>query len=847
VSRLVRATESAIDPRVRFPRSAVLCLFVFAACGGSNAQPDAGTEPPPVVDAGDACPSGCDDGNPCTTDACGAAGCTHTAQNGTACDDANACTTSDVCRAGVCTGEAPVTCPAPGACGLPGVCDRTTGQCSRPLVDAGTPCDDANLATSDDACDATGACAGLPITCTPNDACKTYAPNGTATCAVTINAGASCDDADLTTSDDQCSATGVCVGVPVVCPVDTACMTYAPNGTATCSVTINSGASCDDGNLSTWNDRCGVTGQCLGQPVSCPTSDVCSTWTPNGTSTCTVTRNDGTPCDDQNACTPTGTCSAGSCVVGAPIVCVNGGSCVAGSCACPSGWTGPTCAVDVDECALNACGGGSTCTNTAGSFSCACVRNFASDAGTGANCTNTTPALELVIFYDEGVARKHPNTEAWIRSIFNRVKALYDDGLSSPSLTLSLNAIVKFSPLPAAITKRPCDTVSPSCASSPAGCYPQLNCFTPDSTLATEIDTSQLLSTFTTYTNTTRRAALTALSGGHDVAVLITDADFSSSTVGLGWVGTACTTSSAANIVSIAQRPTDDAFAVTMAHELGHNLNMTHDPSGSPYIMAPAAGSPPPNVFSPASLTAYRNWVAGLGANNCLNDVARDDWASHTCGNGVIDEGESCDPAIATDSCCSSTCQLQPGCVCGNTEVCCANGAPKAAGTVCGAARSECDLVDTCDGQSGSCHDFYKSPRTTCTNTGYCLRGGCASRTYQCTSPNNNQYPTWTGCENSPLCTLIQCTTPQGACSTSWAITAQDGTICGSTSQCSSGSCVPTASLKDYQWIEGAWSACSAQGLSTRSVTCVDEAGAPAMMSVCDPALAPITSRTCVP
>ncbi len=800
----------------------------------------------------------------------------------------------------MCTGEAPVTCPAPGVCGLPGVCDRATGQCSRPVVDAGTPCDDANLATSGDACDPSGTCVGVPVTCATNDACKTYAPNGTPTCVVTISSGASCDDGDLTTSGDQCSATGTCAGVPVVCPANTACQTYAPNGTATCVVTINDGASCDDGsattfgdrcsptgtcggqpvvcpvdtacssyvpngtatcvathhlgaqcddlNLSTWNDRCDVTGACLGQPVSCPTSDVCTTYTPNGTSTCAVTRNDGTPCDDQDACTPRGVCNAGACVVGAPVVCVNGGACVAGGCACPSGWKGPTCAIDVDECALNACGGGSTCTNTPGSFSCACVRNFASDAGTGADCTNTTPALELVIFYDEGVARQHPDTEAWVRSVFNRVKTLYDNGLSSPPLTLSLNAIVKFAPVPTPIVKRACDTVSPSCPTSSPGCYSQSSCSSLESTLASEVDTAQLLSSFTTYTNTTRRAALTALSGGHDVAVLITDADFSSSTVGLGWLGTACTTSSAANIVSIAQRPSDESFAVIMAHELGHNLNMNHDPSGSPYIMAPSAGAPPPTVFSPASLTAYRNWVAGLGANNCLNDVARDDWAAHTCGNGVIDEGESCDPAIATDSCCSSTCQLQPGCACGNTEVCCANGAPKAAGTVCGTARSECDLADTCDGQSGACHDFYKSPMTTCANTGYCLRGSCASRTYQCTSPNNNQNPTWRGCETSNRCDVVQCrSTASLVCDTSWFLTAQDGTICGASSQCVAGLCVATAALKDYQWVEGAWSACSPQGLSTRSITCVDETGTPAMMSVCDPALAPITSRTCVP
>ncbi len=53
----------------------------------------------------------CDDGNPCTTDACdGATGkCGHTALNAGACDDGNACTTGEACLAGVCTAAVTVT------------------------------------------------------------------------------------------------------------------------------------------------------------------------------------------------------------------------------------------------------------------------------------------------------------------------------------------------------------------------------------------------------------------------------------------------------------------------------------------------------------------------------------------------------------------------------------------------------------------------------------------------------------------------------------------------------------------------------------------------------------------
>jgi len=65
----------------------------------------------------------CDDGNPCTTDACQSGICTHTPKpNGTACNDGNACTQTDFCQAGVCTGTTPVNCSI-------GTCNPATGTC----------------------------------------------------------------------------------------------------------------------------------------------------------------------------------------------------------------------------------------------------------------------------------------------------------------------------------------------------------------------------------------------------------------------------------------------------------------------------------------------------------------------------------------------------------------------------------------------------------------------------------------------------------------------------------------------------------------------------------------------
>ena len=52
----------------------------------------------------------CDDGNPCTDDACDpVSGCKST-NNAAACNDGDACTAGDICGGGKCAGATPVKC-----------------------------------------------------------------------------------------------------------------------------------------------------------------------------------------------------------------------------------------------------------------------------------------------------------------------------------------------------------------------------------------------------------------------------------------------------------------------------------------------------------------------------------------------------------------------------------------------------------------------------------------------------------------------------------------------------------------------------------------------------------------
>ncbi len=71
------------------------------------------------------------------------------------------------------------------------------------------------------------------------------------------------------------------------------------------------------------------------------------------------------------------------------------------------------------------------------------------------------------------------------------------------------------------------------------------------------------------------------------------------------------------------------------------------------------------------------------------------------CGNGVVEDGEDCDPGTGVDSnCCdSSTCRFKNGAVCDpDSSACCTGQCTFAPSTqVCKASTdSRCDTAETC-------------------------------------------------------------------------------------------------------------------------------------------------------
>lgn len=191
------------------------------------------------------------------------------------CDDGDDCTFGDTCGSSGCVGSA-ITCEDTEC--MDRECDGTDTCVELPLT--GTPCDDGDDCTFGDACSAAGLCdQTTPISC-PDTACVARECNGSSSCTETILTGASCDDGDPCTFDDGCSAAGFCVpGGSLECDSrDWLCLDFSCDGTSSCAQTpINLGASCDDDDPMTDDDRCQDDGSCAGDPGCPPPPEACAT------------------------------------------------------------------------------------------------------------------------------------------------------------------------------------------------------------------------------------------------------------------------------------------------------------------------------------------------------------------------------------------------------------------------------------------------------------------------------------------------------------------------------------------------------------------------------------------
>ncbi len=356
-------------------------------------------------------PVDCDDGNACTTDACGATtGCSWTA-NSANCDDGNKCTDGDKCKGGKCAGtttaDPKVACDDKNAC-TDDTCEATTGCVHKPKAAAAT-CDgklvgdhcyraftgNANWGNSENACKTWGGHLASISDATEDAAVRQLVQ---ATCG--NNASAMLGASDATTEgtwlwndgtpwkythwdSGQPSNSGGGGGQDyLMLRPNGAWNDLAANDVLGCRICerVMPKAACDDGDKCTKDEFCtgdkcggGVLAGCDdGKPC---TIDKCDA----KTGACSWAGKTGT-CDDGDVCTTGEACKAGSCVGGAAVNCDDKNPCTTDKCDPKTG----KCANTPNS---DPCSDGSACTTSdaCGAGKCAGV---AKDCSDGDPCTN---------------------------------------------------------------------------------------------------------------------------------------------------------------------------------------------------------------------------------------------------------------------------------------------------------------------------------------------------------------------------------------------------------------------------------------------------------------------------
>ncbi|XP_051575468.1 disintegrin and metalloproteinase domain-containing protein 15-like isoform X2 [Myxocyprinus asiaticus] len=247
----------------------------------------------------------------------------------------------------------------------------------------------------------------------------------------------------------------------------------------------------------------------------------------------------------------------------------------------------------------------------------------------------------------------------------------------------------------------------------------------------------------------------------HDNAQLIMGESFGGTTVGMASQSSMCSRDRSGG-VNVDHLVSVLGVASTVAHELGHNLGMSHDtanrscqcqnePRLGGCIMEPSTGFMPSQLFSSCS---ERDLSLSLlhGGGMCLFNVPQPEslMGGPRCGNLYVEKGEECDCGLldeCNDPCCnSSTCKLVQGAQCSSDGICCENCKLRVAGWVCREPIGDCDLPEYCTGTSPYCppNVFLQNGELCKGGASFCYSGVCASLDAQCQmlwGPNSTHAP----------------------------------------------------------------------------------------------------------
>uniref|UniRef100_A0ABI7WPN0 ADAM metallopeptidase domain 22 n=1 Tax=Felis catus TaxID=9685 RepID=A0ABI7WPN0_FELCA len=213
-----------------------------------------------------------------------------------------------------------------------------------------------------------------------------------------------------------------------------------------------------------------------------------------------------------------------------------------------------------------------------------------------------------------------------------------------------------------------------------------------------------------------------------DAVHLFSGSQFESSRSGAAYIGGICSLLKGGGVNEFGKT---DLMAVTLAQSLAHNIGIISDKrklaSGeckcedtwSGCIMGDT-GYYLPKKFTQCNIEEYHDFL-NSGGGACLFNKPSKLLDPPECGNGFIETGEECDcgtPAecVLEGAECCKKCTLTQDSQCSD-GLCCKKCKFQPMGTVCREAVNDCDIRETCSGNSSQ---------------GICFGGRCKTRDRQC-------------------------------------------------------------------------------------------------------------------
>ncbi|XP_020853394.1 disintegrin and metalloproteinase domain-containing protein 11 isoform X2 [Phascolarctos cinereus] len=230
-----------------------------------------------------------------------------------------------------------------------------------------------------------------------------------------------------------------------------------------------------------------------------------------------------------------------------------------------------------------------------------------------------------------------------------------------------------------------------------------------------------------------------------DATHLFSGRTFQNARSGTAYVGGICSQSRGGGVNEYG---TVAYVAVTLAQTLGQNLGMMWNkhrssageckcPDTWQGCMMEDTGHYLPQKFSRCSVEEYSQFLQE-GGGSCLFNKPLKLLDPPECGNGFVEAGEECDCGSiqecsrAGGNCCKK-CTLTHDAMCSD-GLCCRGCKYEPRGVSCREAVNECDIAETCTGDSSQCPpNLHKLDGYYCEQEqGRCYGGRCKTRDKQC-------------------------------------------------------------------------------------------------------------------